>query len=118
VLLKSDPHNFKGTASYTAAQVGQCLRAGNCFISTYNAARGTPFFQQDTRFSKTFTFHERMRLEFFFQAFNLTNRANFGGNYSNNIRSSAFGKPQGFIAASSVVIPQFFAGEAGFTLRF
>ena len=65
-----------------------------------------------------FTFRERMRLEFFFQAFNLTNRANFGGNYTNNIRSSAFGQPQGFIAASSVVIPQFFAGEAGFTFRF
>jgi hypothetical protein len=48
----------------------------------------------------------------------VTNRANFGGNYSNNIRSSAFGTPAGFIAASSVVIPQFFAGEGGFTFRF
>ncbi|HWZ34103.1 MAG TPA: carboxypeptidase regulatory-like domain-containing protein [Bryobacteraceae bacterium] len=118
VLLKSDPNNFLGTAKYSAAQVGQCLSAGNCFISTYDAARGIPFFQFDARFSKGITLRERMHLEFFFQAFNLTNRANFGGNYSNNIRSSAFGQPAGFIAASSVVIPQFFAGEAGFTFRF
>jgi hypothetical protein len=118
VLLKSSPNNFQGTAAYSAAQVQQCLTAGNCFISNYDAARGTPFFQLDMRISKTVKIRERMRLEFFFQAFNATNRANFGGNYSNNIRSASFGTPQGFVAASSVVIPQFFAGEAGFTFRF
>ena len=59
-----------------------------------------------------------MNLEFFFQAFNLTNRPNFGGNYYNNIRSSNFATPAGFITPSSVVIPQFFSGEAGFTFRF
>jgi hypothetical protein len=118
VLLKSSPNNFTATSSYTTAQLQQCLAAGSCFISSYNAARGTPFFQLDTRFGKMFTFRERMHLEFFFQAFNLTNRANFGGNYYNNIRTSTFGQPKGFIAASSVVIPQFFSGEAGFTFRF
>jgi hypothetical protein len=118
VLLKSSPNNFTATASYTTAQLQQCLGAGSCFISNYDAARGTPFFQLDTRFSKVFTFRERMHLEFFFQAFNLTNRANFGANYYNNIRTTTFGQPKGFIAASSVVIPQFFSGEAGFTFRF
>ncbi len=118
VVLKSAPNNFTATAAYTSAQIQQCLAGGTCEISHYDAARGTPFFQLDTRFSKMFTFRERMHLEFFFQAFNLTNRANFGGNYTNNIRSAAFGQPQGFIAASSVVIPQFFSGEAGFTFRF
>ncbi len=118
VVLKSSPNNFTATASYTTTQLQQCLGAGTCTIAGYDAARGTPFFQLDTRFSKMFTFREHMRLEFFFQAFNLTNRANFGGNYTNNIRSAAFGQPQGFIAASSVVIPQFFSGEAGFTFRF
>ena len=118
VLLKSSPNNYKATAGYTATQVLQCINAGTCTIAGYDSLRGTPFFQLDTRFSKMFTFREHLRLEFFFQAFNLTNRANFGGNYSNNIRSASFGQPQGFIAASSVVIPQFFAGEAGFTFRF
>ena len=76
------------------------------------------FFQLDTRFSKSFRFREKLNAEFFFQAFDLTNRANFGGNFTNNIRSAVFGQPQGFITPSSVVIPQFFSGEAGFTLRF
>ena len=95
VVLKSSPNNFTATAAYTTTQLQQCLSAGTCTISDYDAARGTPFFQLDTRFSKMFTFRERMHLEFFFQAFNLTNRANFGGNYTNNIRSSTFGNPKG-----------------------
>jgi hypothetical protein len=118
VLLNSDPNNYKATASYSATQLQTCLNAGNCHIGGYNSARGVPFFQLDTRFSKVFNFRERMHLEFFFQAFDLTNRANFGGNYYNNIRSSTFGQPAGFITPSAVVIPQFFSGEAGFTFRF
>ena len=59
-----------------------------------------------------------MRLEFMFQAFNLINRANFGGDFQGNIRSGQFGQPTGFITPSAVVIPQFFAGEAGFVFRF
>jgi len=118
VVLNSDPNNFTATASYTAAQLQACLSANTCHIAGYDSARGTPFFQLDARISKLFHIKERMSLEFFFQAFDLTNRANFGGNYYNNIRSSNFGQPAGFIAASSVVIPQFFAGEAGFTFRF
>ena len=70
------------------------------------------------RFSKVFHIKEKANLEFLFQAFDLTNRANFGGNYQGNIRSSTFGQPTGFITPSSVVIPQFFSGEAGFILRF
>jgi hypothetical protein len=76
------------------------------------------FFQLDARFSKSFRIRDRANLEFFFQAFDLTNRANFGGNFSNNIRSSSFGNPIGFITPSAVLIPQFFAGEFGFTFRF
>ena len=118
VVLNSSPGNFTATANYTAAQIQSCLSGGTCKISTYDAGRGTPFFQLDTRFSKLFHIREKPTLEFFFQAFDLTNRANFGGNYTNNIRSTAFGKPAGFITPSSVLIPQFFAGEGGFTFRF
>src|SRR5579872_576278 len=118
IVLNSDPHNYTATATYSVAQLQACLTAATCHIAPYDSARGVPFFQLDTRFSKVLTFRERMKLEFFFQAFNLTNRANFGGNFTNNIRSSAFGTPAGFITPSAVVIPQFFAGEAGFTFRF
>jgi hypothetical protein len=118
VLLNNAPNNYLATASYTTTQIQQCLSANTCHVSGYDSARGAPFFQLDTRFSKLFHIRERMSLEFFFQAFDLTNRANFGGTYYNNIRTTTFGKPSGFITPSAVVIPQFFAGEAGFTMRF
>jgi len=118
VLLNSDPNNYTATKAYTAAQLRACLAGATCHVASFDGLRGAPFYQLDTRFSKMFRFRERITLEFIFQAFDLTNRANFGGNYQGNIRSSAFGQPIGFVAASSVVIPQFFSGEAGFTLRF
>ncbi len=118
VLLNSAPTNYLATASYSQAQLQSCLAAATCFISKYDSLRGSPFFQLDLRASKLVHIREKMTLEFFFQAFDLTNRANFGGNYSNSIRSSTFGTPLGFITPSAVVIPQFFSGEAGFTFRF
>lgn len=118
ILLNSDPTNYTATKSMSAAAIRACLAANSCSISTFGALRGTPIFQLDTRFSKAFTFRERMRLEFFFQAFNLTNRANFGANYGTNIRSGTYGTPLGFFAPSSTQIPVAFQGEAGFTFRF
>ena len=116
-MLKGNS-SYTATAAYTAAQLQTCLSSGGCTIAGYDSARGVPFFQLDTRFSKLFKIKEKMSLEFFFQAFDLTNRANFGGNYQNNIRATNFGQPIGYITPSAVVIPQFFSGEAGFTFRF
>jgi hypothetical protein len=118
VLLASDPTNLQATKSYSASQIRSCLADGSCYTSSFGSQRGLPFFQLDARVSKLVRFHEKASVEFIFQAFDLTNRANFGGNYQGNIRSGAFGQPTGFITPSSVVLPQFFAGEAGFTFRF
>ena len=118
VLLTSSPSNVQATKAYTATQIRSCLADGSCFVSQFDSQRGAAFFQLDTRFSKLIKFREKASLEFMFQMFDMTNRANFGGNYQGNIKSSAFGQPTSFITPSSVVIPQFFAGEAGFTFRF
>lgn len=118
VLLTASPSNLQATKAYSAAQLRSCIADGSCFISHFDSQRGKPFFQLDTRFSKVIKIREKASLEFMFQMFDMTNRANFGGNYQGNIRSSAFGNPTAFITPSSVVIPQFFAGEAGFTFRF
>jgi hypothetical protein len=118
VLLNSQPTNYQATSSYTAAQLRACIAGATCHISSFDALRGSPFYQLDMRFSKVFRIKERGSLEFIFQAFDLTNRANFGGNYQGNIRSSQFGQPVGFVTPSSVVIPQFFSGEGGFVFRF
>jgi len=47
------------------------------------------------RFGRFFRFKERARLELFFQAFDLSNRANFGTSYGGNIRTSTFEQPTG-----------------------
>jgi len=86
----------------------------SCTISKYDPLRGDPFFELDLRLSKNFRFGERMNLEIIGQAFNLTNRANYGNNYNNNIASpDTFGHPAGFINPSSTIIPRSLWGEFG-----
>ena len=94
VLLANQPNNLTATKSYTAAQIRSCLADGSCYTSSFDSQRGAPFFQLDTRFSKTIKFREKASLQFIFQAFDVTNRANFGGNYQGNIKSSAFATPE------------------------
>ena len=48
----------------------------------------------------------------------MTNRANFGGNYVNSIRSDTFGTPNGYIAPSAVILPKSFAAELAVQYRF
>ncbi len=118
VVLNTDKTNLTATKSYSAAQIRSCLAANTCSSLNYDSQRGSPFFELDARFSKIFTLRERMRLEFFFQAFDLTNHTNFGNSYGTNIRSGTFGTPTNYFAPSSVLVPIAFEGEAGFTFRF
>jgi len=86
----------------------------SCTISKFDPLRGDPFFELDLRLSKNFHFGERMNLEILGQAFNLTNRANYGNNYNNNIAApDTFGHPAGFINPSSTIIPRSLWGEFG-----
>lgn len=118
IVLNSDPTNLLGTKAYTAAQLRACLAANTCQEVGYGTLRGQPFFELDARFSKEFRFKERMRLETFFQTFDLTNRAIYGRNYQGNIRSSIFQQPLGFLSASGVIVPHAFAGEFGARFSF
>lgn len=118
VLLKSDPTNYQATKGYSAAQLRACVAGGTCTVASYNALRGQRFFQLDTRFSKQLKFRERMVVDLFFQAFDLTDRANFGNTFSGNIRSGSFRQPTGFITPNGVIVPRSFSGEFGTTFRF
>jgi outer membrane receptor protein involved in Fe transport len=92
---------------------------GSCTIAKYDPLRGDPFFELDLRLSKTIRLGERMRLELIAQAFNLTNRANYGNDYGNDISSPAtFGHPIGFIAPGSTVIPRSLWSEFGVRFTF
>ena len=131
VVPKSEPTNWLAFAgNNTGAQncfYGLNGAAANCTIAKYNPLRGEPFFQLDTRLAKKFKFGERTNLQLIAEAFNLTNRANYGNNYGSealgttlaNIASpSTFGHPQGFISPSSTIIPRATWGELGFRFTF
>lgn len=118
IVLNSDPKNLLGTAGYSASQLNACIAANACHQVPYDYLRGGNFFQLDARFGKFFNFGERARLEVFFQAFDMTDRANFGTSYGGNIRTSTFQQPTGFITSSGVIVPKSFAGEFGARFSF
>jgi hypothetical protein len=104
------------TSANQQANIYLCLQAGTCHQVGYDTARGSYFFQLDARFSKNFNFKERYNMQLFFQAFDLTNHANFGNNYANS--GSSLGTVTGFINPSSTMIPRSFSGEFGFKFNF
>jgi hypothetical protein len=123
VVPKSDPTNWLAFAgNNTGAQncfYGLNGVAANCTIAQYDPLRGDPFFQLDMRLAKDIKIRERANLQLVAQAFNLTNRANYGNNYNNNIATaSTFGHPGGFINPSSTTIPRSTWGELGLRFTF
>jgi hypothetical protein len=90
-----------------------------CTIAKFNPLRGDPFFQLDARLAKNFMIGEKMNLALIAQAFNLTNRANYGNNFNRDIGDAAsFGTPAGFINPTSTYTPRSLWGEFGFRFSF
>jgi hypothetical protein len=130
VVPKSEPTNwlaYSGNESGAQACFYGLGEPANCTIAKYNPLRGDPFFQLDTRLAKTIKFGERANVQLIAEAFNLTNRANYGNNFGSaalgttlaNIASpNTFGHPQGFISPSSTIIPRSTWGELGFRFNF
>jgi hypothetical protein len=123
VVPSNAPTNwFAFAASNTDAQncfYGLNGVAKSCTIAAYDPLRGDPFFQLDLRLAKNVNLGERMKLQFVAQAFNLTNRANYGNDFNGNIASpSTFGHPAGFLAPSSTVIPRSLWSEFGVRFTF
>jgi outer membrane receptor protein involved in Fe transport len=123
VVPTSDPTNYLAfSGNSTGAQ--NCFYGINgvaqaCTISKFDPLRGDPFFELDMRLAKNFKFGERMNLQLVGQAFNLTNRANYGNDFNNNIASpSTFGHPSGFINPSSTIVPKSLWGEFGLRFTF
>ncbi len=112
------------TGNTTAAKFYRnCLSAGTCREVAYESYRGQMFFQLDARIANTITIHDRYAITLFFQAFNMTNRANYGPNYDVNvsnalIKTPSFLTPLGFINPSSTVVPRSFTGEFGARFSF
>jgi outer membrane receptor protein involved in Fe transport len=117
--------NNSPTTYMTGAAGRTCYFAGQCHLVPFNNLRGSPFFQLDTRLSKNFKLGEKASLQLIAQAFNLTNRANYGNDVNTNVNGvdavtgkNNFGTPAGFINPTSTNIPRSLAGEFGFRLSF
>ncbi|HLX44456.1 MAG TPA: carboxypeptidase regulatory-like domain-containing protein [Bryobacteraceae bacterium] len=118
IVLNSDPNNLLATKAYSSGQLLACLAANTCHQVSYDNVRGADFFQLDARVGRFFRIKERAKLEVFFQAFDLTNHANFGTNYGTNIRSATFETPTAFLSGSGVITPKSFSGEFGARFSF
>jgi hypothetical protein len=105
---------FYGTC---ATQLG--IPLSSLTIAKYDPRRGDPFFELDMRLAKNIKIRERLNLQLLAQAFNLTNRANYGNNFGLNVADpSTFGHPVGFINPASTIIPRALWGEMGVRLTF
>src|SRR5262245_34719013 len=118
ILRKDNPNDLLATKDLSAADLRACIAAGNCFQAPFDNLRGDTFFQLDLRVSKNIKFGDKPRLKLIFQAFNLTNRANFGNNFVGNVQSTDFRKPNGFITPAGVIVPRSFSGEMGAQFTF
>ena len=119
LVPNSDPTNFFAYAgNNTAAQT--CYYVSHtCQIAQYDPLRGDAFFQLDLRLAKNIKLGEKANLQLIGQAFNLTNRANYGNNFSGDISApDTFGHPAGFINPSSSVLPRSLWGEFGARFSF
>jgi Carboxypeptidase regulatory-like domain/TonB dependent receptor len=96
----------------------QCYYAGNCHLSPYNSLRGNPYFNMDMRVAKNIKVGENRNLQLHFQAFNVTNHANYGSNFGVVAGTSKFGHPIGFINPTSSYLPRAFTGEFGARFTF
>jgi hypothetical protein len=123
VVPTSDPTNFLAFSGDNAG-AQNCFYGINgvaqgCTIAKYDPLRGDPFFELDMRLAKNIKLGERMKLQLMAQAFNLTNRANYGNNFGNSIADPAsFGHPIGFINPSSTIVPHSVWGELGVRFTF
>ena len=123
VVPTSDPKDYLAFSGNNAG-AQNCFYGINgvaqaCTIAKFDPLRGDPFFELDMRLAKNFKFRERYNLQIVAQAFNLTNRANYGNDFGANIASpSTFGHPIGFINPSSTTTPRSLWSEFGFRFTF
>jgi hypothetical protein len=76
---------------------GYCQATSFAQMVNINAGRGSAFFEFDLRTTKTFDLgSETRKLNLFVELYNLTDRANFGGNYNGTVTNAAFRQPLNF----------------------
>ncbi len=110
--------NANGASAARQVYVQGQLVNGYARPSEFDSLRGKPMFQLDLRVNKNFKVKERYNINAIAQFFDLTNYANYGGNYTGVVTDPAYGTPAGYITPSGVVLPQSFRAEFGVEFRF
>jgi outer membrane receptor protein involved in Fe transport len=113
-----DPNIQADATAAAQGNIATCYYTGQCTIAKYAPLRGDPFFELDAKLAKNFKLGERVNIQLVAQAFNLTNRANYGNNFGDDISSSSFGHPTGFINPSSTFTPRSIWSEFGVHFTF
>lgn len=90
----------------------------SCNLNPIFNLRGNPYFNMDARVAKNIKMGEHRNLQLMFQAFNLTNHANYGNNFDGTVGLPTFGHPIGFINPTSSLLPRAFTGEFGARFSF
>jgi hypothetical protein len=90
----------------------------SCGLNPIFNLRGAPYFDMDARVAKNIKLGEHRNLQLMFQAFNLTNHANYGNNFDGTVGLASFGHPLGFINPTSSTLPRAFTGEFGARFSF
>ena len=120
LVPKGDPTNYTYalTSGLTSAQLREAYFEGTLTTAKWDALRGDATFNLDARLAKNIKLKERLNLQLIAQAFDLTNRANYGPNFGKNISASNYMHPVGWINPSSSITPRSLIGEFGFRLSF
>jgi len=119
VVPKNDPTNWFAFAGDNGGAQQCYYLTTDCTIAKFDPLRGDAFFELDMKFAKNIRIGEKMNVQLVAQAFNLTNRANYGNNFGGSIADQgSFGKPIGFIAPTATFIPRSIWGEFGVHFTF
>jgi outer membrane receptor protein involved in Fe transport len=119
VVPKNDITDYLAFSGDNAGAQNCFYITQQCTIAKYDPLRGDKFFQLDARLAKNFKFAEKFNLQLVAQAFNLTNRANYGANFGGDISNpNGFDKPAGFINPTATNTPRSLTGEFGVRLTF
>lgn len=124
VVPNSNPTDylaFDGSGpGFDSAAALACVAAAQCHQVGYDSLRGNAFFNMDMRVAKNIRVREGWNLQLIFQAFDLTNKTNFGSNFhnTNTAGTGVFLTPEGFINPTSSFTPRAFVGEFGARFTF
>jgi outer membrane receptor for ferrienterochelin and colicin len=112
-------YTYALTSGMTSDQLREAYFQGTLTTAKFDALRGDPTFNLDARLAKNIKLKkEGLNLQLIAQAFDLTNRANYGPDFGKNISASNYMHPVGWINPSSSITPRSLIGEFGFRLSF